>query len=252
MKKMSKKFMAGLVLGVMALSMMFGIAFSTLGQPTASAAPADQTSQTAPTATNPTNPISGTKGTRPNAGAMTEIVASFKKNFAAQLGIDEAKLDSSYSSAVNATVDQAVKDGKLTQAQADKIKEAAKNGFKGFPGGKADGDKGAKGQGMRGEGLDAAAKAIGITSDELKTQLQAGKSIAEVAQSKNVDIQKVKDAMLAEVKAKLDQAVKDGKLTQAQADTAYTAAKQRIDNAVNAKHDGTQQPGGRGGRGGNR
>lgn len=242
MRTASKKFIAGLVLGVMALSMMFGLAFSTLGQPNASAAQATQTAT--PT---PANPTDAKNGTRPNAGALAEVATAFKKNFAAQLGVDEAKLDSAFSSAVNSTVDQAVKDGKLTQAQADKIKEAAKDGFKGFPGkqggpgGHGKGGPGMAGPGMghgmmdgRGASLDAAAKAIGVTTDELKTELKAGKSIADVAKTKNVDIQKVKDAMLAEVKTNLDQAVKDGKLTQEQADKAYQAAQQGIEKVVTA------------------
>lgn len=45
--------------------------------------------------------------------------------------------------------------------------------------------------------LATAASVLGITEDELKTELQAGKSIADVAKAKNVDVQKVIDALVA-------------------------------------------------------
>jgi hypothetical protein len=64
----------------------------------------------------------------------------------------------------------------------------------------------------------AIAKALGMTLDELNAQLRAGKTIAQIAQSKNIDLQKLHDDVQAAHKALIQQAVKDGKLTQAQAD----------------------------------
>lgn len=86
--------------------------------------------------------------------------------------------------------------------------------------------------------LDAAAKALTITTGELKTQLKAGKSIADVAAAKQIDLQTVKDAILAAVKNQLDTRVKAGKITQAQADTRYKKASDNIDKMVNAKFTG--------------
>ena len=50
----------------------------------------------------------------------------------------------------------------------------------------------------RGERLDAAATALGMTADELRTELQAGKTIAEVATAQGVDLDTVIDALVAE------------------------------------------------------
>ena len=50
--------------------------------------------------------------------------------------------------------------------------------------------------------LDAAATAIGISVDELRTELESGKTIADVAKAHNVDVNTVIDAM---VKAATDQ-----------------------------------------------
>ena len=64
----------------------------------------------------------------------------------------------------------------------------------------------------------AVAKSLGMSLDDLNAQLRAGKSIAQIAQSKNISLTKLHDDVQAAHKALIQQAVKDGKLTQAQAD----------------------------------
>ena len=75
----------------------------------------------------------------------------------------------------------------------------------------------------------------GITQEELRTALQDGQSIAEVAQSKGVDPQVVIDAMVAEVKAHLDEEVASGEHTQEEADEFLANATQRITDLVNCE-----------------
>ena len=65
---------------------------------------------------------------------------------------------------------------------------------------------------------EAVAKALGMTVDQLNAEYRAGKTLAQIAQAKNVSLEKLHDAMEDVHKAALQQAVKDGKLTQAQAD----------------------------------
>lgn len=66
--------------------------------------------------------------------------------------------------------------------------------------------------------LDAAAKALGMTSDELQAQLWGGKTLAAIADEKGVDIADVQKAVeaaqLAEMKTAIQDAVKAGTLTQ--------------------------------------
>jgi len=70
--------------------------------------------------------------------------------------------------------------------------------------------------------LAAAAKALGMTTDELSAQLWGGKTLSDLATAKGIDIavvqKAVQAAMIADAKTNLAQAVKDGKLTQAKAD----------------------------------
>jgi hypothetical protein len=89
-----------------------------------------------------------------------------------------------------------------------------------------------------GAGLDAAAKAIGISTDDLGVALKSGKTIAQVATTHNVSAQTVIDAMVADAKAHLAKDVAAGKLTQAQADARLADATTHITGIVN----GTEQP----------
>ena len=81
--------------------------------------------------------------------------------------------------------------------------------------------------------LDSVAKALGITTDELKTDLAKGQSIADIAKAKNVYVDKVIDTLVGDASAKIDQAVKDEHLTQAQADKLKSMLKTVITKFVN-------------------
>ncbi len=71
-------------------------------------------------------------------------------------------------------------------------------------------------------GLEAAAQALGMTADELSTQLWGGRTLADLADEKGVDLQAVRDAVEAAceqaVRDAIEQAVQDGRLTREQAD----------------------------------
>ena len=70
---------------------------------------------------------------------------------------------------------------------------------------------------------------------DLVAELQAGKTVAEVAEANNVDVQDIVDAFLAPRAEFIAQAVADGKITQADAD----AMQARMQAMVTAK---TTQP----------
>lgn len=134
---------------------------------------------------------------------------------------------------------QAVTDGRFTQAQADTrlanlkltLPTQLQTKWVGMPQGAAGqgGQRGGPMAGLRGGAqMATVAKALGITEDELNTELQAGKSIADVAAEKDVAINTVVDAVVAEQETALKQAVTDGKLTQAQADQRLALLKTNL------------------------
>jgi hypothetical protein len=104
----------------------------------------------------------------------------------------------------------------------------------GFTGGPGFGfGLGHRGGGFFGGKLDAAAKALGITADQLMTDLGNGQSIADVAKAKNVDVNKVIDAMVSDAQSHIDAAVKDGHLTQDEATKLKQDLKSHITDFVN-------------------
>lgn len=66
--------------------------------------------------------------------------------------------------------------------------------------------------------LATIAQALNMTEAELRAELQAGKSVADVASAKGVALQTVVDAVIAEQTTALNEAVAAGRITQAQAD----------------------------------
>jgi cytidylate kinase len=95
--------------------------------------------------------------------------------------------------------------------------------------------------------LAAAAKALGITEAELKTELQAGKSVADVAKAKNIDIATVKTALLAEAKAHIDAEVAAGKHTAAEGVAELAKITSRIDTMLTTAGLPARGPHGMGG-----
>ncbi len=70
--------------------------------------------------------------------------------------------------------------------------------------------------------LDNAAKALNMTSADLQTQLRNGSSLWQIAQSKGMTSDQFAKAMQTALTDALSQAVKDGRITQSQADQLST------------------------------
>ena len=174
-----------------------------------------------------------TTGTTSAAAAVMDYSKVFVQKLAAALGVDQAKLEAALKTAGNATVDEALGKQEITKAQADAMKARVQAGeynffSRGGKGGLGGHGHGPGFDGPRGPGgaavTDATAKALGLTSEALRTQLKAGKTITEIAAVQKVDVKTVQAAVIAAYKTQLDAAVKAGKLTQAQADERLKTA----------------------------
>jgi hypothetical protein len=86
-----------------------------------------------------------------------------------------------------------------------------------------------------GAGLDAAAEAIGIESEELRAAIRDGSTIAEVAEANDVEVQAVIDALVADAEAKLDEAVADGRISEDEAAERKAGLPERIEALVNGE-----------------
>ncbi len=74
-------------------------------------------------------------------------------------------------------------------------------------------------------GLEDAATKFGMTAAELKTQLDAGKEMYQIAAEHGVTFAEEQAARLTDLKTRLDDMVKVKYMTQAEADSVYAAAK---------------------------
>jgi polyhydroxyalkanoate synthesis regulator phasin len=122
------------------------------------------------------------------------------------------------------TVDQMLKDGQITQQQADAMKARINagqglvfgfGGRHGFGGFKANG---ALMQSLTTAELNAAASALHMSTADLRSALKSGKSLSAIETQQKVSDSAVKTAMKNAAKGVLDNAVKAGTITQAQAD----------------------------------
>ncbi len=88
--------------------------------------------------------------------------------------------------------------------------------------GSGDGGRGDGREPMGGAGMEAAAQALGMTTDELTTALKGGKTLEQIAQEKGVAFADVQAAMQkarnTEMRDRIQQALKDGTITQDHAD----------------------------------
>ena len=153
---------------------------------------------------------------------------------AKQLGVDPSKLDAALKKALQNRVDAAVAAGRLTEAQGDEMKARI-----------AAGDVPLVGIGPGGPGprhhvhhladLDAAASYLGVTEESLRTSLRDGSTLADIAKEKGKSVAGLKAVLVAGAKADLAQAVKDGRLTEAQQTELLTGLSDRIDELVNGE-----------------
>ena len=195
------------------------------------------------------------------SGSGTSDRQAFLIDVAKRLHVSSSDLTSAIKGAISDRLDAAVKAGRLTQAQADALKKRLQqNGGLPLFGGPGAGHRfGGPGPGLffggRGPifaGLDAAASYLDLTPAQLRDRLESGKSLAQIAQDQNKSVDGLKQAIKDAAKTRLDQAVKDKRITQAQEDRILSELDSHIDDIVNNAHDHGPPvgPGGPGGPGG--
>ena len=148
---------------------------------------------------------------------------------AKRLDVTPQKLRDALAAALDAQVDQAVKEGDLTEKQADAIKQERKDsghllggpGLRGGPGILK--LRGGPGFGPRFDRHGP--HGFGMRFDVFQT---LAKALADVAKANGKSLADVRTAVKAAVKDDLDKAVKDGDLTQKQADAMLDRMSEKI------------------------
>ncbi|MEI2616703.1 MAG: hypothetical protein V9F06_03545 [Thermomicrobiales bacterium] len=168
------------------------------------------------------------------------LKGTFLTHLADNLGIGRDKLDQAMISAGDQTVDDAVTSGKLTQQQGDAMKKRIANGdFFSF--GRHHGRFG-RGMFGHGDGMATIASTLGISTDDLKAELKSGSTLEQVITAHGSTVQTVVDALVAQTKTNLTQAVTNGKLTQEQADKILNELPSRLTEMIQNGFSGKNMP----------
>jgi hypothetical protein len=164
----------------------------------------------------------------------------FLARVAGHLGISTQKLEDATKAAAIDQVNADLEAGRITQAQADAMKaQIEKGGVPLFFGGPHRfGDFGHRVPFAPHDHLSSAADYLGLTVPQLFRKLANDQSLADVAKAQHKSVNGLKQAILDGAKKDLDQAVKSGFLTEAQAKDALNALESRIDEIVNGTFPG--------------
>jgi len=163
--------------------------------------------------------VDATAGSSGQAGKASAACTNFITHFASDLGSTQSKVAAAFQKAAGQTIDDEVKNGDLTQAQADTLKKkvASQTPCALLPaaGGKGTAtDLGAYKQAL----LSAAASALGITEQQLKADLAQGMTLSQIAASQNPPVTEAqfRARLITNLTPMLDAAVAKKTLTSAQ------------------------------------
>jgi len=182
-------------------------------------------------------PPAGPTGTaRPTAQQRAE---AFLNALASKLGKTPQEVRDAIVGVQKDRIAQEVKDGRLTQQQADQLNQrlAQSGGLGGLgrfkEGFEGRGHRGGPPEGGRfGIGSADLAGFLGLQPQDLANQLRAGRSLAQIAQDKGKSRDDLKNHLTAQAKSQLDQAVQAGRLTRQQADQRLTDFSSRLDQTI--------------------
>ena len=102
--------------------------------------------------------------------------------------------------------------------------------------------------GPRGQLLQAVSNLLGMTPDQLRAELQGGRSLAQIAAERGIDEATLMQTISASVRARLDEAVAAGRLTPEQADARFARLQQRLGQWITAPQPAAGTPRERGQR----
>ena len=125
-----------------------------------------------------------------------------------------------------------VSDGTINQSQADKVAATLDKALPPGRFGRFGPRFGLGPPGLLQDKLDAAAKALGMTTAQVRAALRSGTSLAALAKQKGVAESSLVNALVTQVTNDIDQAVKDGKLSAAMATRLKTNLQARITRLV--------------------
>jgi hypothetical protein len=163
---------------------------------------------------------------------------AFLDDVAKRLHVTPAQLDSALKGAALDQLAAAVKSGRITQAQANALKQRIE-GKGNAPGPLLFGPHALRrhmmfGGGIGfGAGLASAARYLGLTNAQLRKQLESGKSLAQIAKAQGKWTSGLQQALTAALKKRLDRAVANKRITSAEEQKLLSMFSARIGDLIN-------------------
>ena len=173
------------------------------------------------------------------------LAENFISKLAATLGITEDKLRGAIKDTQTQIVDEGVQQGKITEDNANKMKERIQNSPNGFGlfglhaprlGGKL--GPAALGKIGMNQVVSATAQILGMSATDVQTQLRSGQSQAEIAAASpsNMQRQDLINALVTQLSAAIDQHAQNSKLKADQVNKIKDQLPKLIERMVDAKH----------------
>ncbi len=160
----------------------------------------------------------------------SDLVDSYIQKLAANLGITEEALREGLTKTNTQLIDEAVAGGKLTQEQADALKERLADGVFLPPFGMHGGPM----HGIRSV-MSTALSFLDMDGQQFFDAARDGKSIADLVEEQGKSLDDLKAAIIADATKQLDSEVADEHLTQAQADEMLADLKSNLDDLLTRK-----------------
>jgi len=163
------------------------------------------------------------------------VQESFMTRVAQILGVSDQKLTNALQQASTENVDQLLKNGKITQIQADQMKQKIQSGkFKNL-----DIGFGRMGiNGIRFDYISSLAQYTGINKTDLNTALKAKKNLTDIITSNGKTISDTKAYLIQQETTNIQQKLKDGKITQDEANNFTKDLSVRTDDFLNGNFTG--------------
>ena len=148
---------------------------------------------------------------------------------ATEHGVDPANVVNAIVAALTQQIDQKAAAGTIDAGRAEQAKQKLPDVASRF----VNETKQRRGHRVLKDAVQAAAKEIGVSVEELKDARKSGKSIAQVAKDHNKSVDDVVKAVVKAATSDVDQAVKDGKLDSQKADQIKQKLPDRVKQLVN-------------------
>jgi hypothetical protein len=175
--------------------------------------------------------VAATKLTRSSPSDESKAIVN---DAAKTLGVSPSKLSAAIKKAIRDRIDAAVADGRITKAQGEELNQRIESDDFPLFGPPVFGPH-FPGVHPFFHGLDAAANYLGLSEAALRSRLNSGQTLAQIAKAEGKSVDGLKAALVKDVKDKLGAAVRDGRLSKDEEQRALKDLESRIDDLVNAQ-----------------